>query len=572
MTFFSFTPLVYAGLASTIVLIITGALTLKFRSTIVGRVAVVLLACAALYAFFLTLSLGTVDPGISLALLLVQLPFRLFLPVLSFLFILLYIGEIQRISLRLLVSISSIPVVILAAALTSPLHTLFASDLIPVIAGGRIIFTFTPGPVFWLQFIYSFTLITAGVTLAISRFLHSPPLYRVQIAAILAAFVLPFFIHLSLFFTPGSWIAIAFSLVAFVITAAAVYIATSRYLFLTLTPVAFPVLIDQMPDGVIIVNVSNLIVETNPAAARILGRDREALIGQPAGGLLPGMMRHDSGCGKSPPSPLTITLPLDGEPHYYDILDFPLCGPDGLPGGSILLLHDSNTRHLTEIGLLRSNEKLQLLTSITRHDILNTLTALLGSVQLARTGQLPEKTDHYLADAEKYAEVLQSQIEFTRDYQTLGLHSAQWQNVRKSLFPYLPGNGGIRVFVKPLLAEVSVFADPMFGRVFYNLIDNSLRHGGSVTGITIGGKISGEELLITYEDDGVGIPGNEKEKIFDKAYGRNTGLGLFLTREILALTGITIMETGRSGYGVRFEIHVPRAVYRIVRSDKGSGE
>ncbi len=439
MTSFSITPLVYAGLASTIVLIITGALTWRFRPTVVGRVAVVLLACAALYSFFLTLSLGTIDPGISLALILVQLPFRLFLPVLSFLFILLYIGEIQRISLRLLVFISSIPVVIIAAALTSPLHSLFASDLVPVIAEGRILFTFTPGPVFWLQFVYSFTLITAGVTLAISRFLHSPPVYRIQIAAILAAFVLPFFIHLSLFFTPGSWIAIVFSLVAFVITAAAVYIATSRYQFLTLTPVAFPVLIDQMPDGVIIVNVSDLIVETNPAAARILGRDREAMIGQPAGGILPVMMRPDAGCGKSPAAPLTITLPLDGEPHYYDILGFPLCEPDGLPGGSILLLHDSNTRHLTEMGLLRSNEKLHLLTSITRHDILNTLTALLGSVQIARTGLLPEKTDHYLADAEKYAEVLQSQIEFTRDYQTLGLHSRNGRTCERHCCRISPG-------------------------------------------------------------------------------------------------------------------------------------
>ncbi len=112
----------------------------------------------------------------------------------------------------------------------------------------------------------------------------------------------------------------------------------------------------------------------------------------------------------------------------------------------------------------------------------------------------------------------------------------------------------------------------MFGRVFYNLIDNSLRHGGLVTGITIGGHVSGEELLITFEDDGIGIPDNEKDKIFDKAYGRNTGLGLVLTREILALTGITIIETGISGHGVRFEIHIPRAVYRISRSEEGSKE
>ncbi|MBP1929829.1 signal transduction histidine kinase [Methanolinea mesophila] len=563
MSFFSFTPLVYAGLIATVILVFTGILSWRFRSTIVGRVAVVILACASIYSFLLTLSLGITDPAASLALIVFELPFRLFLPILSFFFILLYIGEIQKITLRILALTSAVPLLIFATALTSPFHPFFASNLVPVVIDDRIFFSFTPGPVFWLQVIYSSVLIIAGVTLVVSRFFNSPPIYRIQITAIMAAFILPFFIHLSLIFLPGSSFAIALSLLAFVVTAAGVYIATSRYQFLTLTPVAYPTLINRMTDGVIILNIQGLIVEANPAAARILGKEREHLIGQPAGRVLP--EGAQAGDGSVPQDSMTITLSLDGAPYHYDLRHIPLHDPDNLPAGTILMLHDSNVRHLTELGLRRSNEKLQLLTSIIRHDVLNTLTALVGSIELARTSGLPERSDRYLEDAERYADVLQGQIEFTRDYQTLGLHSARWQNVRSTIAADLPAQSRTIVAIDPALTEVVVFADPMFGRVFYNLVDNSLRHGGFVSRIRITGTFSGEEYLIMYEDNGTGIPSGEKEKIFDKAYGKNTGLGLFLTREILALTGITISETGMTGNGARFEIRVPRGGFRVTR-------
>ena len=68
--------------------------------------------------------------------------------------------------------------------------------------------------------------------------------------------------------------------------------------------------------------------------------------------------------------------------------------------------------------------------------------------------------------------------------------------------------------------------------------------------------------MIVCEDDGIGIAEGEKEKIFAYEYGLNTGLGLFLAREILAITGMTITETGIAGKGARFEIHCPQNTIR----------
>jgi signal transduction histidine kinase len=67
---------------------------------------------------------------------------------------------------------------------------------------------------------------------------------------------------------------------------------------------------------------------------------------------------------------------------------------------------------------------------------------------------------------------------------------------------------------------------------------------------------------VVWKDNGIGIATDEKERIFERGFGKNTGLGLFLVREILSLTGITITENGEPGKGARFEIVVPNGAYR----------
>jgi signal transduction histidine kinase len=70
-------------------------------------------------------------------------------------------------------------------------------------------------------------------------------------------------------------------------------------------------------------------------------------------------------------------------------------------------------------------------------------------------------------------------------------------------------------------------------------------------------------MTILLTDNGVGIPGEQKSRIFEQGGGKSSGLGLFLAREILSITGITITETGEAGKGVRFELLVPKGAYRF---------
>ena len=86
-------------------------------------------------------------------------------------------------------------------------------------------------------------------------------------------------------------------------------------------------------------------------------------------------------------------------------------------------------------------------------------------------------------------------------------------------------------------------------------------HGVSATEVTLRYEEKPDHLTLFIEDNGVGIPAEEKNMIFDRGYGKGTGLGLFLVREVLSITGMTIKETGMSKRGTRFEITVPKRMY-----------
>ena len=93
-------------------------------------------------------------------------------------------------------------------------------------------------------------------------------------------------------------------------------------------------------------------------------------------------------------------------------------------------------------------------------------------------------------------------------------------------------------------------------------MENSFRHGDHVTCIDFSAKEMENGLIVSYSDNGVGITSDDKKKLFRKGFGMHTGLGLFLSREILDITGITIQETGEPGKGARFEMTVPKGRWR----------
>jgi PAS domain S-box-containing protein len=221
--------------------------------------------------------------------------------------------------------------------------------------------------------------------------------------------------------------------------------------------------------------------------------------------------------------------------------------------------HDITDRKRAEDALQLTNAKLQLLSSITRHDILNKVMIAKGYLGLAEDLYGGAMQPEYLIEAQKATEAIQKQIEFTREYQQLGIRSPSWKTV-SSLIESIDDT---KLPIACDCNRISIYADPMIERAFFNLYENTLRHAEGATQVQIRCEMTDSGLLITWEDDGPGIPDDEKEFIFERGYGKNTGFGLFLVREILDITGITIIEDGVAGEGARFTMLVPEGGYRI---------
>jgi PAS domain S-box-containing protein len=239
--------------------------------------------------------------------------------------------------------------------------------------------------------------------------------------------------------------------------------------------------------------------------------------------------------------------------------------------GVICTVVDITDNKLSQEALTQANKKLNLLNNVTRHDILNQLTVLIGYLELSSQDITDPGLLVIVRKEKQAADAIRSQILFTRDYQNIGVHSPQWHNIAETVPLATASLDPSRVLISIDLPPIEIYADPLLEKVFYNLIDNSIRHGEHVTAIKIYSGIYGETLQIIVEDNGVGVPDKEKEKIFRREYYKNTGFGLFLSREILAITNLTIRETGTFGTGARFIIEIPRPSYRELEAGPGPG-
>ncbi|MCX6690822.1 MAG: PAS domain S-box protein, partial [Methanoregula sp.] len=107
---------------------------------------------------------------------------------------------------------------------------------------------------------------------------------------------------------------------------------------------------------------------------------------------------------------------------------------EGQPLRMIGINQDITDRKRAEEALHKANKQLNLLSDITRHDILNQLLVLRGYLELSHDViDKPEALKEYIKKEQKAAKTIDEQITFTRDYQNLGVSASAWQNVNASI-------------------------------------------------------------------------------------------------------------------------------------------
>ncbi|WP_373838288.1 cache domain-containing protein [Methanospirillum sp.] len=224
---------------------------------------------------------------------------------------------------------------------------------------------------------------------------------------------------------------------------------------------------------------------------------------------------------------------------------------------------DISFQKKAEEALEMSRNKLNLLNAITFDDIRNYIFTLSGYLEIKKD-MISDPDILELVEIEQsiVKKVTQS-LNFAKDYQDMGNCQPNWQNV---LQVYLFAISHLDMTHIERIEEIQgilIYADQLLEKVFYNLAINMATHGKDiVTKLHLHYELRNDKLIIIFEDNGPGIPDEQKESLFSRRNDLKKGLGLFFVGEVLAITGINIKETGIFGKGARFEIIVPRGKFK----------
>jgi PAS domain S-box-containing protein len=230
--------------------------------------------------------------------------------------------------------------------------------------------------------------------------------------------------------------------------------------------------------------------------------------------------------------------------------------------GVVAMYHDISDLKNAEKKLDVMNEKLRVVGSLTRHDVRNKLAAITGNIYITKKklADHPDVLENF-NDMQLACEQIVRIFEFARDYERLGVEELAFVDVGamvdKAASPFSDLKGA-RVVNE--CHGLGALVDSLLERLFYNLIDNSLKYGGKLTQIRIRHEESEDGLKLIYEDDGVGISKDNKAKLFREGFttGKGSGYGLYLIKRMIEVYGWTIQETGMPGKGAQFTMTIPR--------------
>lgn len=229
----------------------------------------------------------------------------------------------------------------------------------------------------------------------------------------------------------------------------------------------------------------------------------------------------------------------------------------------IIIARDITDRKMAEKALVQANKKLNLLNFVTFNDIQNALFAIKGYLTLQKGLAGDAKMKEYLAKEDEILKRFTISLDFAKNYQDLGIKTPRWHNVHQIFILAISHLDFSWISRDIELDNLEIYADPLLERVFFILADNIVTHGKNATQLAIRYQETTDHLLLIFEDNGTGIPDTMKEKIFQRGVYSPQGMGLFFAREILEITDITIRETGTFGTGARFEIAVPKGLFRF---------
>jgi len=209
--------------------------------------------------------------------------------------------------------------------------------------------------------------------------------------------------------------------------------------------------------------------------------------------------------------------------------------------------------------LVTINEKLSVVSRLTRHDARNKLAVILNYIYLTKKQSNNENITGYLQQVESTVDQIAKIFEFAKAYEMVGIEEVTYSNAEKMFNEAVTLFSGVeKIKFTNECNGLIVLSDSLLRQLFYNLIHNSLVHGKTVNKIRLHYIDEEKQLKLIYTDNGIGVSEDDKVRIFKEGYGKGTGYGLYLIKKICEDYGWIIHEMGLLGNGAQFVMTIPK--------------
>ena len=484
----------------------------------------------------------------------IQLFFEWVIPAIFLLFIINYSNNEQWLdSIFVKAYIYALPFVFLMGSFTDPLHNLILTEII-ISTEPFGTATGSPGELFYLARLYSYTTLVIGL-IVIARFsVRSNQISKWQVGAVAATIVI---IGLTSLFQFSDFVPVTgFN---YILLAFGLFYVSVGYLFLRdpaldIGSLARQKMVESVESGIVILTTDYQVADYNSTAAEAYPQLKEN-IGQDIRGVLPELF--DNVKEVEPKESVRTTIG-DNEVEFSVTLS-PI-EQDGEIEGYGIILNDVTELREYSRQLEQKSEQLDQFASMVSHDLRSPINVAKTNAGFASAVADNDEVNEY---AEEVNESLNRAEELIEDLLTLAregrtIQDRQYVPVRelvenaRETSPLSEEQATIKIG-----DEMEVYADPeRFRTVVENLMRNATDHVGEDVRIEVG-ELS-ESTGIYIEDDGPGVPDDKKDKIFEHGHTTHddgTGLGLSIVSSIVDAHGWKIrVIDGESLGGARFEI------------------
>lgn len=460
----------------------------------------------------------------------------------------------DTVSRRLFIILLIVPVSIQVLYLINPRAVLIRT----VDSQGLLEYSYGPGLMFHHGFGY--VLVVIGSSLWVGEVLMTSGTRRRQSLILLTATaLLGLTSALLAIHWPASYIDM--TVLGIALAGCLIGFAFERYSLFQIAPAARDTVINEMDDGVLVLNSEGIIADANPVAERLLNSSN-TLIGRPATDVLADYGRLGTEYTDVYDVEETMSCRVDGVDRHFSLTISPVEYGHGLKGRAVVLRDITALKEREEELLLLK----QILSRVVRHNIRNDLMSITGYAEIIGE-QAEDDIAGYAQKIVHTATDLHDQTEKTREIEKVTdsteMEVLQVADVVKDAAdPYTSEYPTVSIHVPVVTAAVR--AHPKLSVGIRELIQNAIEHHDydDPIEIEIDVEDAGDTYVLFVEDNGPGIPQNEIDVLqageeTDLQHG--SGVGLWLVRWIVKRSNGELVLPEATHDGARIGIRLPKA-------------